>query len=66
MPVSSFWTLSAVDRDWVNLAAPEGPPAIRSSAIVRTNEGASIVHVGTQLMSGNWLELKAAAPSCWC
>lgn len=62
VPVSSFWTLAAVDRNWVNLAAPEGPPAIRSSAIARTNEGASIVHVGTQLMSGNWLELKGSGP----
>lgn len=62
VPVSSFWTLAAVDRDWVNLAVPDGRPALRSSGIVRTNEGAILVHLGTRLMPGNWLELSGSGP----
>lgn len=62
VPVSSFWTLVAVDGDWVNLAARGASPAIRSSSIVRRNDGTSIVHVGTRLMPGNWLELAGSGP----
>jgi hypothetical protein len=57
VPVSSFWTLVAVDGDGVNLAAPDTDLALRSSEIVRENSGAMIVHVGRSLSPGNWLEL---------
>lgn len=57
VPVSTFWTLSAVDMDWVNMAAPGTDAALRSSEIVRQSDGAMVIHVGTGLRPGNWLEL---------
>lgn len=57
VPVSTFWTLSAVDATWVNLAAPGTDPALRSSEIVRETDGMFRVHIGTRLRPGNWLEL---------
>jgi len=57
VPVSTFWTLSAIDAAWVNLAAPGTEAALRSSEIVRETDGAFQIHVGTLLRPGNWLEL---------
>lgn len=57
VPVSTFWTLVAVNGEGINLAAPGGELALRSSEIVRANSGAMIVHVGRSLAPGNWLEL---------
>ena len=57
VPMSSFWTLSAVDTDWVSLAAPGTSPSIRSSELVRSDDGAMHLEVGTRLASGNWYEL---------
>ena len=57
VPVSTFWTLVAVDSDWINLAAPDTAPALRSSDVVRTVDGALAIHVGTHLAPGTWLEL---------
>lgn len=57
VPVSSFWTLVAVDGDGVNLAAPGTDLALRSSEIARTNTGAMVIEVGKTLAPGNWLEL---------
>jgi len=62
VPISSFWTLVAVDADWVNLAAPGTDPALRSSQIAREPNGALRIHVGTILRPGNWLELDGAGP----
>lgn len=62
VPVSSFWTLAAVNSDGVNLAAPGTDLALRSSEIARTNAGAIVVHVGKTLASGNWLELAGSGP----
>ena len=62
VPVSSFWTLVAVDGDGVNLAAPGTDLALRSSEIARTNTGAMVVHIGKTLASGNWLELTGTGP----
>ncbi|PXA90407.1 DUF1214 domain-containing protein, partial [Nostoc sp. 3335mG] len=62
VPVSSFWTLVAVDAEGVNLAAPGGDLAMRSSEIARTNAGAILIHVGTALSPGNWLELAGTGP----
>lgn len=57
VPVSAFWSLVAVDEAWTNLAAPDGDGALRSSQVARENDGRFIIHVGTQLRSGNWMEL---------
>lgn len=62
VPVSSFWTLAAVDGDWINLAAPGSDAALRSSEVVRAADGAMRIHVGTRLRPGNWLELSGAGP----
>lgn len=60
VPVSSFWTLSAIDTNWVNLAAPNSEAALRSSEIARENNGTLRIHVGTSLRPGNWLELSGS------
>lgn len=62
VPVSSFWTLYAVDEDGYNLAAPGTDLAIRSSEIVRTSSGNIRLHVGTRLRPSNWLELAGYGP----
>ncbi|SMQ61038.1 hypothetical protein SAMN06295905_0463 [Devosia lucknowensis] len=62
VPVSTFWTLVAVDGDWVNLAAPGTDAALRSSEVIRTEDGAMRVHVGTQLRPGTWMELAGSGP----
>ncbi|WP_338722939.1 DUF1214 domain-containing protein [Devosia sp. XK-2] len=62
VPVSTFWTLSAVDPNWVNIATPGGDAALRSSDIVRQPDGAMNIHVGTRLRPQNWLELAGSGP----
>lgn len=62
VPVSSFWTLVAVDTKGINLAAPGTDLALRSSEIARTTAGAAIIHVGKTLAPGNWLELSGSGP----
>lgn len=62
VPVSTFWTLSAVDGRWASLAAPGTASSIRSSDIVRTDGGAIRLHVGTRLAPGNWYELAGSGP----
>jgi hypothetical protein len=56
-PVATFWTLVALDARGVNLARPDGDPAIRSSDLARADDGAIILHVGRRLAPQNWLEL---------
>jgi hypothetical protein len=62
VPVSTFWTLAAVNEDWVNLAAPGTDAALRSSEVVRLSDGALRVHVGTSLKPATWLELAGNGP----
>jgi hypothetical protein len=62
VPVSSFWTLVAVDEAWTSVVAPQTDGALRSSQIIRENDGNFIIHVGTQLRPGNWLELAGEGP----
>lgn len=62
VPVSSFWTLVAVDGEGINLAAPGTDLALRSSEIARTSAGATLIHVGKALAPGNWLELSGSGP----
>ncbi|SFV35923.1 hypothetical protein SAMN05216456_2277 [Devosia crocina] len=62
VPVSTFWTLVALDPAGRNLAAPETDLALRSSEIARDNSGAMVVSVGTALRPGNWLELAGRGP----
>jgi hypothetical protein len=62
VPVSTFWTLAAVDADWINLAAPGTDAALRASEVVRQADGAVLVHAGTRLRPGTWLELSGSGP----
>jgi hypothetical protein len=62
VPVSTFLTLVAVDADWVNLAAAGTGAALRSSEVVRVDDGALRIHVGTQLRPMTWLELSGTGP----
>lgn len=62
VPVSTFWTLAAVDADWINLAAPGTDAALRSSEVIRTADGALNIHVGTRLRPATWLELTGSGP----
>lgn len=62
VPVSAFWTLTAVNEDWVNLAATPAQLAIRSSEVVRDNSGSLIVYVGRHLSPYTWLELSGTGP----
>ncbi|MBJ3785160.1 DUF1214 domain-containing protein [Devosia sediminis] len=57
VPVSTFWTLAAIDDDWINLAAPETDAALRSSEVIRSPDGSLSILVGTRLVPGTWLEL---------
>ena len=56
-PQATFWTLVAIDGTGANVAVPDGPLALRSSGIVRENDGSFRIHVGKALSPGNWLEL---------
>jgi hypothetical protein len=56
-PVATFWTLVAVDPDWVNIASPEGRPALRSSMLARARDGSIIAYVSRRLSPWNWLEI---------
>jgi hypothetical protein len=61
-PQATFWTLVATDPAGVNVAVPDGPLALRSTGIVRENDGSLRIHVGTRLAPGNWLELAGEGP----
>ncbi|MET3926197.1 DUF1214 domain-containing protein [Devosia sp. 2618] len=61
-PLATFWTLVATDSDGVNLAVPGGDLAMRSSSIVRTEDGSISINVGTRLQPGNWMELAGSGP----
>jgi len=61
-PLATFWTLVAVDETGVNIAAPDGQPAMRSSSIARADDGSIVINVGTRLQPGNWLELDGEGP----
>jgi hypothetical protein len=61
-PLATAWTLVALDAEGRNVAAPDTPLAMRSSGLVRRNDGSIEIGVGTQLMAGNWLELTGSDP----
>jgi hypothetical protein len=61
-PLATFWTLVAVDENWVNVAAPDTQPAMRSTGLARPNDGSVDINVSTALQPGNWLELTGRGP----
>lgn len=61
-PLATFWTLVAVDETGINVAAEGTPTSLRSSSIVRANDTAIRIYVGTRLMPWNWLELAGEGP----
>lgn len=61
-PLATFWTLVAQDEAGVNIAAPDVAPAMRSSNIVRTDDGSILINIGTHLLPLNWLELTGDGP----
>lgn len=62
VPVSAFWTLAAVDGDWINIAAPDTDAALRSSEVARLDRGLLQIRVGTRLQPLNWLEVTGSGP----
>jgi hypothetical protein len=61
-PLATFWTLVAVDENGTNIASPESEIVMRSTRIVRVDDGEIAINVGNQLMPGNWLELTGEGP----
>lgn len=61
-PLTSFWTLVALDDQGINIAAANGAAAIRSDSIARRNDGSIIINVGTRLAPNTWLELAGTGP----
>lgn len=61
-PVSTFWTLVAVDDAGINIAAPHGPAVVRSQDLARGEGGAIVINLGTRLAARNWLELAGDGP----
>lgn len=61
-PLASFWTLVALDETGINIAAPDTALAMRNSTIVRSNDGAIQINLGTRVMPWNWLELTGEGP----
>lgn len=61
-PVASFWTLAAVDADWVDIARAPSQPELRSSMLVRADDGAIIAYVSKRLSPENWLEITGTGP----
>lgn len=61
-PVSTFWTLVAIEEDGALIGPPNGFPAIRSNAIARAPDGSIVVRVGRRLAPFNWLELTGEGP----
>lgn len=55
-PLATAWTLVALDSDGRNIAAPDTDEVMRSSSLVRLNDGSFDIAVGKRLMPGNWLE----------
>lgn len=58
MPLASFWTLAAEDRDGRNIARFADNPILDSRAVNRLQDGSLLLHVGSQLSPGNWLETR--------
>ncbi|MCS6762443.1 MAG: DUF1214 domain-containing protein [Candidatus Devosia symbiotica] len=61
-PLATGWTLVALDIDGRNIAAPDTDQAMRSTGLVRPNDGAIDIAVSTNLMPGNWLEWTGSGP----
>ena len=59
-PLATFWTLVALDQAGINIAAPDVAPAMRSSDMVRADDGSIRISIGTRLLPGTWLELTGA------
>lgn len=55
-PVSSFWTLFAVDRTFRIISREDGAMAVNSQRLARANDGTALVRVGPDLSADNWLE----------
>jgi len=61
-PLTSFWTLVALDETGINIAAPDSQAAMRSTDIARRNDGSININVGTRLAPDNWLEVTGTGP----
>lgn len=61
-PVATFWTLVALDEAGVNIARPDGPPALHSARIARAPDGSLVLHVSRTLSPQNWLEITGEGP----
>ncbi len=57
-PVSSFWTLFAVDNAFRIISREGTPLAMNSQRLARANDGAALIRVGPDLNAENWLEIE--------
>lgn len=61
-PVSTFWTLVAVDEAGVVITRPDAPAAFNSRRIARATDGSLQLYVSKHLSPRNWLEIVGDGP----
>ena len=61
-PAATFWTLVAVDENGINIARPDGLPALHSARISRATDGTLVLYVSPTLSPQNWLEITGEGP----
>ena len=57
-PVSSFWTLMAVDRNFAIISRSGTPLALHSQRLVRNDDGTALIRISPYLSADNWLEIR--------
>jgi len=57
-PVASFWTLRAAATDGSGITPKGSRQNMHSNRLVRSNDGAAVIFVGSKLSPGNWLEIE--------
>lgn len=56
-PIAAFWTLQAVDAKGTSIVSIETAQAIHSRRLSRDNEGIATLYVGSQVHTGNWMQI---------
>lgn len=61
-PVSTLWTLTAVDPEGRNVAASQALDYLDSNHLSRASDGSAVIAVGPALSAGDWLEIGGTGP----
>lgn len=61
-PVTTFWTLTAVDPNGALVTREDAPRALSSTRIARANDGSMELYVSRTLAPRNWLEITGDGP----